>query len=449
MDNIPWPLLWYDDHDPFNINDAFDVNNFTPWLQGATVPPPPTSQPFVPGPQPPGGGLPPWGELVERIAWYVDLDGVQTGYCNHSGTRPQDMYQGIQDWLDSEMFEDSSTLADTLCVNIWPQPTFELTEGLVEKCEDVILLLGFWFYQGGGGEPLFIRGDVNADGIVDEIDLEECPTMGPWPCNKAADINDDGVMDILDCTYLYGYLFEQGNPPPAPFPNCGTDPTPDGLDCVEFPPCVGSEGWRRVGGHWVTVAGVNSQEFLIGFSDPFTDNAEYGGRGRVLDGWLIPHAGHPPPFDHVTHNDEGNVSHDVYQVIDDPISPGGLWEIADYCAPSVPDYWIADRFFDMNVPPEFESMTAPWDSLYPLIVEVEYAIQVSPWDYRGNINGDDVVDVGDIVFLLNYLFVPGSPIPDPLSEADANCDGVVDLGDVVFLLNYLFKEGPVPRCCDP
>ena len=71
---------------------------------------PPTLQPFVPGPQIPGGGLPPWGELVERLAWYFDTDGIQTGYCEHSGTKPTDMHQGIQDWLESETFPDGSTL---------------------------------------------------------------------------------------------------------------------------------------------------------------------------------------------------------------------------------------------------------------------------------------------------------------------------------------------------
>jgi hypothetical protein len=448
MDQMPWWWVGYDDHDPYNINDAWDVNNFTPWLQGATVAPPPTLQPFVPGSQPPGGGLPAWGELVERIAWYVDLDGVQSGYCNHSGTRPQEMYVGIQDWLDSETFEDGSTLADTLCVNIWPQPTFELVEGLVEKCEDVILLLGFWYGE-PGQEQQFIRGDINADGFIQVDDVAMCGGGGPFLCDDAADVNDDGVLDMTDCDYLFQYL-QMGPAPPAPFPGCGVDPTPDGLGCAEFPICPGAGGgWFRVGGHWVTVAGVNSEDFLIAFSDPFTDNAEQGGRGRVLDGWLIPHAGHP--YDHVTHNDEGNVSQDIYGVVDEPITPGGLWEIANYGVPSAPDYWIADRFFDMNVPPEFESVTAPWDSLYPLTVEVEYAIQVSPWDYRGDVaptGGNGVLDVGDAVYILNYLFKSGS-VPDPYIEGDTNCDGLVDLADAIRILNYLFKGGDILRCCDP
>jgi len=58
-------------------------------------------------------------------------------------------------------------------------------------------------------------------------------------------------------------------------------------------------------------------------------------------------------------------------------------------------------------------------------------------------NGDGVIDISDVVFLLNYLFQNG-PAPNPLPAGDANCDCVVDIGDVVYLLNYLFNGGPSP-----
>jgi hypothetical protein len=64
---------------------------------------------------------------------------------------------------------------------------------------------------------------------------------------------------------------------------------------------------------------------------------------------------------------------------------------------------------------------------------------------RGNANGDGVIDIADVVYLLNYLFISG-PASDPLEAGDANCDGVVDIADVVYLLNYLFLGGPPPGC---
>jgi 6-phosphogluconolactonase (cycloisomerase 2 family) len=64
---------------------------------------------------------------------------------------------------------------------------------------------------------------------------------------------------------------------------------------------------------------------------------------------------------------------------------------------------------------------------------------------RGDCTGDKVVDVGDVVFLINYLFKSGQS-PVPLAVGDVNCDGVDDVGDVVYLINYLFRNGPAPCC---
>ena len=63
----------------------------------------------------------------------------------------------------------------------------------------------------------------------------------------------------------------------------------------------------------------------------------------------------------------------------------------------------------------------------------------------GDVNRDAVVDVGDVVYLINYLFKSG-PAPNPVNSGDVNGDVVVDVGDVVYLINYLFKSGPVPTC---
>lgn len=64
---------------------------------------------------------------------------------------------------------------------------------------------------------------------------------------------------------------------------------------------------------------------------------------------------------------------------------------------------------------------------------------------HGDTNGDKVIDVGDVVYLINYLYKNGSA-PNPLWTGDATCDGMVDVGDVVCLINYLFKSGPPPSC---
>ncbi len=63
----------------------------------------------------------------------------------------------------------------------------------------------------------------------------------------------------------------------------------------------------------------------------------------------------------------------------------------------------------------------------------------------GDVNKDRVTDIGDVVYLINYLFKYG-PTPDPLPAGDVTCDGVLDVGDIVYLINYLFKGGTAPNC---
>jgi hypothetical protein len=66
------------------------------------------------------------------------------------------------------------------------------------------------------------------------------------------------------------------------------------------------------------------------------------------------------------------------------------------------------------------------------------------WSLPGDATGDSVVNIGDVVFLVNYLYKegPGSCV---MEAADANADGLVDIGDVVYLINFLFKGGPPPH----
>ncbi|MEC9477183.1 MAG: hypothetical protein VX764_09105 [Planctomycetota bacterium] len=87
------------------------------------------------------------------------------------------------------------------------------------------------------GFPQFKRGDGNADGVLDIADvifgLSGLFTGGPWGvCQDSMDADDDGVVNIGDPIYTLMYLFTPGSiPPPSPFPQCGSDPTPDVLDC--------------------------------------------------------------------------------------------------------------------------------------------------------------------------------------------------------------------------
>ena len=66
----------------------------------------------------------------------------------------------------------------------------------------------------------------------------------------------------------------------------------------------------------------------------------------------------------------------------------------------------------------------------------------------GDVQGDEVVNVGDVVYLVSYLYKGGDPPYCPTARGDVQNDGVINVGDVVYLVTYLYKSGPEPRCPD-
>jgi len=64
---------------------------------------------------------------------------------------------------------------------------------------------------------------------------------------------------------------------------------------------------------------------------------------------------------------------------------------------------------------------------------------------RGDVNGDGIIDVADVLYLINYLFKHGLA-PRPLASGDVNCDGTATISDVVYLVNYLYRGGDPPGC---
>ena len=265
----PGPLQ--DDHSFDNVDHIA-----TPWFPGGA---PPVMPPFVPGWQNPPLLIDPWGELVERLAWYMDTDGVRTG-SPHKGTKVIDMEEAIDLWLEE------AELSDRLFEHTEAHPDFYWIEEEIEKSQDVILLLGFW---------------------------------------------------------------------------------------EEYPP--GSNEWWRIGGHFVTCAGVNSDWQMLAFSDPFFDNAELGFPGNVYSNpnpWGLPHP--PPPHLPTAHNDAWNASHDFYQVWPNSPTPSDWW-IPNY--PVAEEPFLVERFFEQNCPEELLPYQAPWMG-GPIHVEIEYAVVVSP-----------------------------------------------------------------------
>ena len=89
--------------------------------------------------------------------------------------------------------------------------------------------------------PGFLRGEVDDAvglGIGDAMGLllYLFGSGGPLGCDKAADANDDGHLNLSDAINVLLHVF-QGKTLAAPFESCGSDPTPDALTCESAPLC--------------------------------------------------------------------------------------------------------------------------------------------------------------------------------------------------------------------
>jgi hypothetical protein len=113
--------------------------------------------------------------------------------------------------------------------------------------------------------------------------------------------------------------------------------------------------WHRVGGHYVTCAGVNSDSMLIMLSDPDYDRqpTDY------------------PYFDPKWHNNAALVSHDVYLVAPSP-SPGGYWGLPWY-----PGDILALRHDGQNCPAHLRQYEDFWQG-GRIYTEMEGAVLISP-----------------------------------------------------------------------
>jgi len=293
----PLPGPNWDDHNYSNVNDLA-----TPWPPEG---PPPATTAFVPGPQAQPSDVPAWGELVERLAWYVDTDGIRSG-ANFGGTLGRPMVFGIEQWLEEE------GLDHMLGVTSVSEPDFYHIAEAAKRGDCVMLAVGWW----------------------DEEEPGE---------------------------------------------------------------------WRRRGGHVVTVAGVNTDELLIAFSDPGFDQA--------------------PPDNLQDHNDAAIVSHDIWRVDLDSPKSDGKWWLTDYAREfysslgrdDITYIAIADRATIISsIPPSVTAQAASSIGTDSACVNMTYTLgDQSTVDIRfayRTVGDADWTETSWVAFSTPWVFLPGEGI---------------------------------------
>lgn|GEM_PF-830955 len=186
-------------------------------------------------------------------------------------------------------------------------------------------------------------------------------------------------------------------------------------------------------------------------ADPFNSPRLYGALF-----WGGPEPNLPPePFSLILPADQDTVSDPVAFDWEDAYDPNSADELTYTLFVS-----SSDQF-----PPEstmvIDSLTSSQGTASPQQDGLAYwwKVQASdPWgetswstqvfsfrlESYGDVTGDGTINLGDVVFLINFLY-RGGPSPEPMSSGDINTDCEVNIGDVVYLVNYLFKGGPRPR----
>jgi len=432
----------------------------------------------------------PW--LVEHLAYLMDTDGRRTGLI-HSGTNVHDMEAGLAHYLS------------------WT-----------------------------GVNP---KGDVNGDGIVDQLDADIVQAaMGSMPgtphWNMAADIFPastsyppiaDNIISIDDAMLVAANMGKKGifyehtiMQPDFFFIEEEVEKCQDVVLLVGYWIFDGENWYREPGGHYVTVAGVDSTNIKLALSDPVQDAFESGliSEGRIP----FPHIHPPPEPPYTTHNDAQYVSQDIYNVAQItpmwPPCPGGNWMLLNFASwrPTPPFFAVIEsavvtsplgvhdvainnvipaktvvgQGYVMNVNVTVANkgdftetfnvtlyanttiietreitliggnsttLTFSWDtfgfakgcytiSAYAWPVPGETAIEDNTYTdgtvtvtIPGDINGNFVVNAGDLGLLgTAWYSTPKSPNWNP--NADINNNGIVNIGDLGILASHWYQSDP-------
>jgi hypothetical protein len=211
------------------------------------------------------------------------------------------------------------------------------------------------------------------------------------PCLDAADANDDESIDIADPVYTLNLLHGMGPPPPPPFPECGPDPTGNGLDC-ELPLCtVPCQPPQNL----ATSTSCNSSEVSL----TWTDGDGYDTIDILRDDVLIASL----PGDATGHVDSGVPNGQYVYTVRGFCSGAGASSCAQASVFSIPPgtrsvMWCADGSGDVD---SCQALRDAFDAVGETYLEIEDLHRVSECLIA-------LLEDGDVIWIL-HGFYRGSP----------------------------------------
>jgi hypothetical protein len=122
------------------------------------------------------------------------------------------------------------------------------------------------------------------------------------------------------------------------------------------------------------------------------------------------------------------------------VIPSGLTDTTDAVGDfSMADVGGGDQLIEISRPGFISA-----DTTLMMNQDRQLEIILYPGGYlAGDANCDGSVNVGDVVYIINFVF-KGGPAPIPFAAGGANGDPEVNIGDAVYLINHIFNNGPPP-----
>ncbi len=337
-------------------------------------------------------------------------------------------------WMDCGDNSVASRYGDTLYLSEdvfdpWGTPvsqdtTFPTALGAPDDCVDGTLGSGVRaidFINGGIDiqcpETLGTRGDINLNGLSYELaDYQlfanyflyglSVFTINVEQQIANTDINADGVvLTFQDLIYLFRIIIGETLPFPAP------------------PTAV-----------WDTALLIqDTADNRVALDYPDSLSALY----LTFDGQIAPTTDLPDHY--ISYNEDESPTRML--LLPDFDFSGGL--------PIIPSGIIFEYTGEANL----VSAEATYDGTVAVPTDIQYA-GITCCEVRGNVDGvvgpSGPIDVGDLSYLVAYLFTGG---PLPPCEEEGNVDaltgsgGSIDVNDLTYLVDYLFRGGPPPPAC--
>ena len=263
------------------------------------------------------------------------------------------------------------------------------------------------------GDSCLILHPLNVAGVGGIYNGDNTACYPDNPCDTClgqypGDVNNDGMINIGDVTYMIDWLFKSGSAPPI-LPNGD----PDGNCCADTNDILYIAAFLTQGGP----APVECTCWDIQFCPDTCENQNPGdvngdGSLDISDvNYLVAYIrlGGPAPVVAANGDFNGDWCVDMWDVVDLQayLFTGGAPPVACTCVD----------------PPKCEC-------------------------FIGDANNDAAVNVGDAVYLISYVFKDGpAPVPYDYCSGDANCDCEVNVGDAVYIISYVFRGGPRPCSC--